>query len=127
MPPPALALFVYHQSSGELIGADGKLLARGYSGQPPHTNVTEDEALHDRGPIPRGDWRVGRAVDSAQLGPVAVHLEPMPSTQTFGREGFYVHGDSVTAPGFASHGCIIVARAAREILAANQGATVRVV
>lgn len=121
-----MTVFVYHQASGEFY-AEEKLLARGYSGQPPHVNVAADEWMHALGPIPRGEWIVGKAIDSAQLGPVAVPLTPTVQTRTFGREGFFVHGDSKVDPGRASHGCIIMPRDVREILAVNVGAVVRVV
>jgi hypothetical protein len=31
-----------------------------------------------------------------------------------GRDNFLIHGDSIAAPGTASHGCIILNRLARE-------------
>jgi len=34
-----------------------------------------------------------------------------------GRSAFLIHGDSIAAPGTASHGCIILARPDRERIA----------
>jgi len=41
-------------------------------------------------------------------------LNPAPSTDTHGRGGFLMHGDSKEHPGSASHGCVILPRAVRE-------------
>lgn len=35
-------------------------------------------------------------------------LPPEPGTQTFGRTAFRIHGDSISNPGTASEGCIIL-------------------
>src|ERR1035438_5538324 len=40
-------------------------------------------------------------------------LTPESGTNTFGREGFLIHGDSVQNPGTASHGCIILPQLGR--------------
>jgi hypothetical protein len=82
--------------------------------------------MKDKGPLPEGDWEVCRSrfqampqrdwVDKilAELGRTAwpggesswgksrVWLKPSPTTQTFGRSGFSIHGGD--APGSA--GCI---------------------
>jgi hypothetical protein len=41
-------------------------------------------------------------------------LKPAASTNTFGRSGFLMHGDSTQSPGSASQGCIIMPRPVRE-------------
>jgi hypothetical protein len=41
-------------------------------------------------------------------------LNPAAATETFGRSGFLMHGDSKEHPGCASHGCVILPRAVRE-------------
>jgi hypothetical protein len=43
-----------------------------------------------------------------------LRLEPEPDTDTFGRAGFLMHGDSGAHPGEASEGCIIMPRNVRE-------------
>lgn len=120
-------VFVYHQSSGELFHLEA-LIGRGYSGQPPHTNVTADEAMHNLGPIPRGDYLIDAAANDSTMGPLTIRLVPFFDTAMFGRDGLYVHGERKAGPpGFASHGCPIFGRDVREILAANIGGIFRVV
>jgi hypothetical protein len=46
-------------------------------------------------------------------------LIPKEGTDTFGRSGFLIHGDSVAMPGTASHGCIILSRDLREQISAS--------
>ncbi|MGF6922638.1 hypothetical protein OKW41_007926 [Paraburkholderia sp. UCT70] len=42
-------------------------------------------------------------------------LTPNPGTHTFGRDTFFMHGDSKSHPGSASNGCIVIVdRAVRE-------------
>ncbi len=41
-----------------------------------------------------------------------MRLAPVPGTQTFGRDGFLIHGDNRRHD--ASQGCIILDRAARD-------------
>jgi Protein of unknown function (DUF2778) len=43
-------------------------------------------------------------------------LTPDPSNDMCGRSGFLIHGDSVSHPGDASDGCIILSRAEREAI-----------
>lgn len=96
---------------------DGAKIGKGYSGQPPHVNVPEDERMKDKGPIPRGYWTItGRPYDSSLLGPFVLVLEPLVGTPVYGRSAFRIHGDSKSNPGFASRGCIILDRGLRETI-----------
>jgi len=79
------------------------------------------------GPIPRGMWSISDPFDSPDHGPMAMRLEPIAGTLTMGRDGFLMHGDSLTHPGQASHGCIIMPRATRELVAAGTDRTLQVV
>jgi len=72
------------------------------------------------GPIPVGAYIVGGLADDDQHGPVALHLITEPGTQTFGRSGFLMHGDSREHYGSASHGCIIMPREVRDTVEASQ-------
>lgn len=109
----------YVQSTGELIGLpEGKVV--GYSGHPPSKNVPGDEASPSFGPIPRGRWIIGPAHDSPHMGPLAIQLTAAPGTPTFGRDAFFIHGDSLSNPGFASRGCIILPRGARQAILDNK-------
>jgi hypothetical protein len=96
-------------------------VADGYSGHGDGLNNPSMESVVNVGPIPRGDWTIGEAVDDPKLGPLAMALIPYPQTNTFGRTSFFVHGDSLEYPGLeeASHGCIILSRSIRELIAAS--------
>ncbi len=106
--------WTYAQKTGELQ-KDGKLVATGYSGAGVGKNNPEMQKIHNVGPIPEGDWKiVGPPVNTAEHGPFVLKLEHTTDTQTFGRSGFLVHGDSKESPGCASQGCVILPRAVRE-------------
>ena len=107
-------MWTYAQTTGELL-QDGQHLATGYSGRDNGKNNPDMQAVHDVGPIPQGEWTiVGPPVNTAGHGPYVLALEPIAGTNTFGRSGFLMHGDSIELPGCASHGCIIMARVVRE-------------
>jgi hypothetical protein len=107
-------MWTYAQKTGELL-QDGRHVASGYSGFDNGKNNPDMQALHDVGPIPQGEWTiVGPPVNTAEHGPYVLTLEPANGTNTFGRSGFLMHGDSIEAPGCASHGCVIMPRAVRE-------------
>lgn len=108
------ARWLYSQRSGEL-SRDGVHIAFCYSGFGPAKNEPSAQELPDQGPIPRGLWTFGALSTSTLHGPVARHLIAAKGTDTFGRDGFLMHGDSVARPGEASHGCIIASRPAREL------------
>jgi hypothetical protein len=107
-------MWTYAQETGALLH-DGQLVTTGYSGFDNGKNNPAMQAVHDVGPIPQGDWTIGGPpINTAEHGPYVLTLTPAPSTNTFGRSGFLMHGDSVNAPGTASKGCIIMPRTARE-------------
>ena len=112
---------VYTQSKGSLFyvaeGENPRIIARGYSGHPPHVNDTAAEALKARGPIPRGLYRVSDPWDHVRLGPVSFFLEPDPANVMHGRSGFLIHGDNGRGDNSASHGCIIIPRNGRDEIA----------
>lgn len=108
------ATWTYAQKSGELQ-QDGKPVSTGYSGANEGKNNPAMDNVPNVGPIPRGDWTIsGPPVDSKDHGPYVLKLNPAPSTETHGRTGFLMHGDSKSHPGSASHGCVILPRAVRE-------------
>lgn len=86
----------------------------GYSGFGAGKNNPAMQAVADTGPIPVGQWEIGPPHDTPSHGPYVMALTPSAGTNTFGRSGFLIHGDSIAAPGTASHGCIILGRALRE-------------
>jgi hypothetical protein len=106
--------WTYSQKTGELQ-QDGKHVTTGYSGADSGKNNPEMENIHNVGPIPSGDWTVsGPPVNTPDHGPYVLRLNPAAETETFGRGGFLMHGDSKEHPGCASKGCIILPRTARE-------------
>lgn len=113
--------YLYVISTGEFYDASvrGKLtlLARGYSGAPAHKNNPESTALKLLGPIPAGVYHVLPARNHPRLGPLAIPLDPFPSSPQYGRSGFYIHGDNAKGDGSASSGCIILNRGTRATVA----------
>jgi Protein of unknown function (DUF2778) len=108
-------MWVYDQSSGSL-SHDGQKVGSGYSGHGDGVNNPAMQAISNVGPIPQGQWTIGDGVNNPKLGPLAMTLTPNIGTDTFGRGGFFIHGDSIDFAGLeeASHGCIIMGRAIRE-------------
>lgn len=113
--------YVYVITTGDFYDASvrGKLtlLARGYSGARTHQNNPEFTPLKLLGPIPAGMYHVLPARDHPRLGPLAIALDPFPTTTVYGRSGFYIHGDNAKGDGSASSGCIILNRGARALVA----------
>lgn len=106
--------WTYAQKTGELQ-QDGEHVATGYSGAAEARNNPEMQNIPNLGPIPRGDWTIsGPPIDTRDHGPYVLRLQPEPETETHGRVGFLMHGDSKAHPGTASHGCIILPLAVRE-------------
>jgi len=106
--------WTYSQKTGELQH-DGEHVADGYSGAGPGKNNPEMQSVANTGPIPRGDWTIsGPPANTKDHGPYVLRVEPAANTETFGRSGFLMHGDSKESPGCASEGCVILPRAVRE-------------
>ena len=106
--------WTYAQKSGDLQ-QDGKFVGTGYSGAGDGKNNPDMENVPNLGPIPRGDWTIaGPPANSKDHGPFVLKLYPSAETETHGRRGFLLHGDSKEHPGTASHGCVILPRAVRE-------------
>jgi hypothetical protein len=106
--------WTYAQRTGELQ-QDGEPVFTGYSGAGAGKNNPASENVPNVGPIPSGNWTIsGPPVDTHDHGPYVLRLEPSAETETHGRSGFLIHGDSKTNPGTASHGCVILPRAIRE-------------
>lgn len=105
----------------------GKRLARGgYSGHPPFVNDPTAQAVVARGPIPVGNYNIGRAFNHVRLGPCVFYLDPWNDNSMHGRSGFFIHGDNEFGNKTASHGCIILSRAIREILRPYAGGVLMV-
>lgn len=103
-------MHIYRQSLGSWhFPLPSTLVSMGYSGAGVGKNNPAMQAIHDTGPIPCGMWEItGPPFDTTEHGPDVLRLNPAPGTNTFGRSGFLVHGDSILHPGMASEGCIIM-------------------
>lgn len=111
--------WAYAQETGDLYRS-GQFVARGYSGFGPYRNDSTGQAIQGLGPIPCGGWTItGVIQETDEHGPFVLTLSPDATTDTFGRSGFLVHGDSISKPGCASHGCIIMPREVRESIWAS--------
>ena len=89
----------------------------GYSGFAEGKNNPAMQDVHNVGPIPQGTYEIGEPFDTETHGPYVLRLMPTGPTNTFGRAGFLIHGDSVKAPGTASEGCIVLPRVVRDAVA----------
>lgn len=121
--------WTYKQSSGGLTDPNGVVIGIGYSGHGAGVNNPEMQDQPDVGPIPQGFWSIGPSFGSPTKGPVVCDLTPLPLTNTFGRSGFMLHGDSIEFAGQeeASHGCIIMSRLVRETVAASGDRVLQVI
>lgn len=109
-------VWIYHQASG-VLEHDGVVIETGYSGQGKYKNDPSAQALKGLGPVPRGTYSIGNSYEHPDLGPVVMNLLPRAGNEMFHRSAFRIHGDKKTAPGTASHGCIILSRRTREAIA----------
>lgn len=102
--------------NNEYFVAVAYVLERGYSGRGVHLNRPDAQQLVGQGPIPRGTWIIQKARYHDRLGPVSIPLAPLDGRDTFGRSGFYIHGDNRRGDKSASSGCIILSRAMRDMI-----------
>jgi hypothetical protein len=93
---------------------DGTVRGEGYSGHGEGLNEPSAESETGVGPIPAGRYAIGAFFDHPRLGPCVARLLPLPGTVTFGRSGFFIHGDNAAMDHGASDGCIVLARPLRE-------------
>lgn len=112
-------MWVYSQSTGQLWDVSNKPVAIGYSGFGEGKNNPAMQGVQGVGPIPQGGYTISDSFDSAADGPVVMRLKPDEDTQTFGRSGFLIHGESALHPGCSSHGCLILSRAVRLLMAGS--------
>lgn len=120
-------MYTFSQSTGKLQNVNGDWLATGYSGFGEGKGNPTLQNVFNIGPIPQGVYTISSARDTTTHGPVVMPLTPEAGTQTFGRSGFLIHGDSKEHPGCASHGCIILPRIIREHIAASTDKQITVI
>jgi hypothetical protein len=109
--------WTFSQSSGQIRNELGELVGAGYAGgacgaRPEAVNNPAMQDIHGVGPLPRGVYTKGVAVEHSHLGAFAIPLIPDPMNEMFGRGSFYFHGDTKT-PNCASEGCIVAAPSLR--------------
>jgi hypothetical protein len=89
-----------------LLGA--AYIGAAYSGDPRHVNDPRAVGDKGEGPLPPGVYELGAPFDAADTGPYSIPLSQIEG-ESYGRGGFRIHGDSLSHPGAASHGCIVTA------------------
>lgn len=119
-------MWQYIQRTGELLHNWGHV-AFGYSGHGEGKNNPEMQQAVGIGPIPCGTYRIGKPYDHPKLGPHVMNLDPVEGTATFGRSEFRMHGDSISDPGSASHGCVVMNRIIRNKVSESGDDLLRVI
>ena len=122
--PPSEPHWTWMQLTGQLYTPQGALCAQGYSGHDAGRNNPALQASPNIGPLPWGLWTMGECpAPGGRRGPMAIPLEPYLGTQTCGRSGFYIHGDTLEDvldhTQCASHGCVVIGPAARKAIIAS--------
>lgn len=118
-------MWKFVQRTGDIF-LDAKLIDTGYSGRGSGKNNPDEQCVVDEGPIPRGWWTIGEATDDGPT-KISLPLTADSNTGVCGRAGFFIHGDSIQAPGSASHGCIILSRKTRQLISNSDDRRLRVV
>lgn len=116
--------WTYSQKDGELLH-DGVFEGTGYSGTGAGRNNSGMETKVALGPIPKGKYTIGPVRNSPRLGPNVMNLDPLPTTEVYGRSLFRIHGDNARHD--ASHGCIILGPTLRVLIARNSDKTLEVI
>jgi hypothetical protein len=111
-------MWTYEQRSGRIMDASGRVCGSAYSGHGQGLNDPDYQNVPEVGPVPQGVYTILPPIDTVEHGPFVLALEPQEGTETFGRSGFLIHGDSKAFAGQfqASHGCIVTERVTRELL-----------
>lgn len=88
-----------------------------YTGRPGFKDDSAYECVKNKGPLPRGTYTIGPAFYHKRTKAWTIRLTPYIENQMCGRDGFMIHGESVSHPGEASNGCIILDMSYRKIIA----------
>jgi len=105
---------IYDQETGQFTSDICSIFGYGYSGNGEGKNNPIMEDIKNTGPLPKGKYTIGKPYDSPHTGPFTLPLEPHEDNNMFNRGDFKIHGDSISEPGTASNGCIILPRSVRE-------------
>lgn len=102
LPPLSFTQPTIYSPSSTYVG-------HGYSGSGSGLNNPIYQDVHDYGPPPQGYYTIGPMLpNGGHMGPNVLHLTPDPGTMTWGRHGFYFHGDNSCQCHTASQGCVIM-------------------
>lgn len=113
---------IYSQSGGTLrAGGDGQegFFAQNlYAGRLDAKNNPDQDHRKNKGPLPRGFYRIGRPFNHPNCGRYCLRLTPEPGNQMHGRDGFLIHGASRNPArnGQESEGCIIAPLEVRQAI-----------
>ena len=110
-------MLTYSQSTGIMTRA-GEQIAKGFAGNdsrpvvnPNHVHGYNNplaQNVHCIGPLPQGLYKIVEWQDERPgLGPIVAVLQQV-SGETFGRDGFRIHGASASDPLNSSEGCIVL-------------------
>jgi len=107
----------YCQTTGILTDDEGTVVAHGWAGRQEGKNNPDMEDVHSTGPLPAGTYSVGPWGDHPPVGPESAKLTQT-SGESYGRDGFYIHGPGDADYGQESKGCIVIPHAEREAVMA---------
>lgn len=113
-------MWIWCQEDGVLLNCKMQNVGSlgGYAGRGEGRNSHAHQHVKNIGPIPCGEYTIGKAIDHLKLGPVALPLIPSRFNEMHGRGDFYVHGNN--AQNDASEGCIIQDRTVRLMLSQSE-------
>jgi hypothetical protein len=112
----------YSQSSGLITQDDGSHVALGWAGNHEGRNNPAMQDSVGLGPLPQGVYKIGPWGDHETVPGYPVHLGPMIASLTqiegesFGRDGFFIHGPGGKDHLQSSRGCVEVPRPARNLV-----------
>ena len=115
-------ILIYSQKGGTLRafanGQDFLFAEDLYAGRLDAKNKPDQDHRKNRGPLPRGFYRIGRPFNHATCGRYVLRLTPEPGNQMHGRDGFLIHGASrnPARTGQESEGCIIAPLEVRQAI-----------
>lgn len=111
-------MWTWDQSAGTL-SRTGKSWT-GYSGRQRGLNNPAMQNVPGVGPVPRGFYTLGKVIlVHPTVGRYAIPLIPDAANDMDGRAGFLIHGDNPQMDHTASHGCIILPLAIRQMIVAS--------
>jgi hypothetical protein len=100
-------MWTYSQCNGIIYDPAMVFAGKGYAGAGSGKNNPDQQDVHNVGPIPQGLYDIeGPPFIHPTAGPNTLRLIAREGTETYGRAGFMMHGDT-TPSGFASEGCIV--------------------